>query len=239
MLRLRGAALDLGGERGQDRVVDPAEALGGEGALEEAADAGRTLPPGGGDHLAAARAGRGDRPGGDEGGVAVGLDQLQRGGRGDVEQAVAHALAGGLQPPVHDGAGALAALAHLVLAELLRQHPAAGARVVGEGVVHPLRLRRDDPLRGGLDLRHDFSSVRVRARSSRAAQANHTRFSNLCSIVGAGRTPDDRRRARCAGTSWGGTTPRPRSSAPTRSPAASTLRSSAASPSTRCAPGRS
>ena len=40
---------------------------------------------------------------------------------GDLQQAVAHPLAGGLELPVDEGALAVAALAHLVLAELLGQ----------------------------------------------------------------------------------------------------------------------
>src|ERR1700730_10148548 len=67
LLLLPLLVLHLGGELGEDRVVDPVQPLRREGALEEAADAARARPGGRGDNLGPALAGRSHRPGGHHG----------------------------------------------------------------------------------------------------------------------------------------------------------------------------
>src|SRR5829696_4223660 len=117
----------------EDLLVDPAQALGCEGALEEAPDAAGAVPGGpdpdggdpgvGGDH----------RPGGDHGGVRVGLDERVAGRLGDDHELIADALGRRREPPMHARPVPATASVHAVVAELLGEHPASGALVVGEG----------------------------------------------------------------------------------------------------------
>src|SRR3712207_846582 len=62
-------------EPAEQVVVDPAQALGREGPLEEAADAPGAVPGGAHPHGAAVGAGRDDGPGGDHRRAGVALDE--------------------------------------------------------------------------------------------------------------------------------------------------------------------
>src|SRR3954452_5848117 len=100
----------------QQGLVDPAEPLGRERALEEATDAACPGPGGPGAHAARPVVGRVDGPGGHHSRVRVALHQGAVAALGDEGVLLARPLGGGLQPPVHPGAAALPARVDPVLA---------------------------------------------------------------------------------------------------------------------------
>src|SRR4051794_32422691 len=138
----------------QERLVDPGHALRREGAFEEAADAAGAGPrrpaadeaPAGVDPL--------HRPGGHHARVRIALHQAAVSPGSDDDVLLAHPLGGGLQPPVHPGAGSLPTRVDPVLAVLLGQHSGAGGGVVGERGADDLRRCPHDPFCGGDDLTH-------------------------------------------------------------------------------------
>src|SRR3712207_1532326 len=145
---------DLAVEPAQELLVHPAQPLGREGALEEAADAAGAVPGGADPDGGQPGVGRVQRPGGHHRGAGVGLDQGVGLGLADLDQLVADPLGGGGEAPGDAGARALAAGLDPVAAELLGEHAGARPLVVGESGPHPVHRRSDDPFRGGDDLTH-------------------------------------------------------------------------------------
>src|ERR687893_744735 len=145
---------DLAVEAAQQVLVDPAQPLGREGALEEAADATGAAP--GGTHPDGGQPGVGgvQRPGGHHRRAGVGLDEGVGVWLSDLDQLVAHPLGGGGEAPGDAGARALAAGLDPVAAELLGEHAGAHALVVGESGPHAVHRRPDDPFCSGDDLTH-------------------------------------------------------------------------------------
>src|SRR5919112_1446981 len=139
---------------GGDLAVEPAQPLGREGALEEAADAAGAVPGGADPDGGQPGVDRVQRPGGHHRGAGVGLDQGVGVGLADLDQLVADPLGGGGEAPGDAGARALAARLDPVAAELLGEHPGARPLVVGESGPHPVHRSSDDPFRGGDDLTH-------------------------------------------------------------------------------------
>src|SRR5919107_3339158 len=145
---------DLAVEPPQQLLVHPAQTLGREGALEEAADATGAVP--GGAHPDGGQPGVGgvQRPRGHHRRAGVGLDEGVGVGLADLDQLVAHPLGGGREAPGDAGARALAAGLDPVAAELLGEHAGAHALVVGESGPHAVHRRPDDPFGSGDDLTH-------------------------------------------------------------------------------------
>src|SRR5918994_5760267 len=145
---------DLAVQPAQEVLVHPAQALGRERALEEAADAAGAVPGGAHPDGGQPGVGRVQRPGGHHRRAGVALHEGVGVGLADLDELVAHPLGGGGEAPGDPGARALAAGLDPVAAELLGQHPRARPLVVGESGPHPVHRRRDDPFRGGDDLTH-------------------------------------------------------------------------------------